>query len=81
VLRVQGKYEEAEEVHRRGLAGYGKALRADHLNTLTKVDNLTAVLQGRGKYEDAEEEMSRRSSCGYEKDPGADHPNTLTCVS
>ncbi|KAJ6196460.1 LOW QUALITY PROTEIN: kinesin light chain [Bipolaris maydis] len=60
----QGKYEEAEAMHRRALEGYEK-----HPNTLTSVSHL-----GQGKYEEAEA-MHRRALEGYEK-----HPNTLTSV-
>lgn len=44
VLQNQGKYEQAEAINRRALAGRAKELGVDHLNTLTSVGNLVSVL-------------------------------------
>jgi tetratricopeptide (TPR) repeat protein len=54
VLSSQGKYKEAEAMHRQALKGYKKVLRRDHLHTLTSVSNLRSVLESQGKYEGAE---------------------------
>jgi Tetratricopeptide repeat len=40
VLQYQGKYEQAEEMNRRALAGYEKVLGVDHPETLTSVNYL-----------------------------------------
>ncbi|OCL04340.1 hypothetical protein AOQ84DRAFT_277133, partial [Glonium stellatum] len=55
VLESQGKYEAAEEMHRRALNGYKKVLGKEHPGTLTSVNNLASVLGSQGKYEAAEE--------------------------
>jgi len=57
VLNSQGKYDEAEAMHRRALDG--------HPSTLTSVGNLASVPRDQGKYEEAEA-MSRRALDGYE---------------
>lgn len=44
VLRFQGKYEAAEEMSRRALAGYEKVLGVEHPSTLTSVNNLVLAL-------------------------------------
>jgi len=41
-------------MNRRALEGREKALRKEHPSTLTSVNNLAFVLQGQGKYEEAE---------------------------
>jgi tetratricopeptide (TPR) repeat protein len=73
LLRYQGKYEAAEEMNRRVLAGSEKVLGRERLDTLTSVGNLASVLQEQGKYEVAEE-MNRRVL-------GVEHPFALTSVS
>jgi tetratricopeptide (TPR) repeat protein len=79
-LWYQGKYEEAEVIDRRALAGYEKVLGVDHPDTLTSVGNLALLLQYQGKYEQAAE-MKRRALAGMKKVQGVDHPNTLANVS
>jgi tetratricopeptide (TPR) repeat protein len=79
VLRDQGKYEEAEKMHRISLEGYEKVLGMEHPDTLVSVNNLALVLRDQGKYE-AAEEMHRRALEGKEKVLGVDHPETLTSV-
>ncbi|KAH0565984.1 hypothetical protein GP486_000611, partial [Trichoglossum hirsutum] len=76
VLVAQGKYKEAEEIHRRVLGEMEKALGKEDPNTLLATSNLGLALQRQGKYEEAEE-MDRRALDGYEKVLGKEHPNTL----
>ena len=57
MLRHQGKYETAEEIHRRAPEGREKALGLEHPFTLASVNNLAG---DRGKYE-AAEDMDRRA--------------------
>ncbi|KAK3612822.1 hypothetical protein LTR22_028443, partial [Elasticomyces elasticus] len=78
-MQEQGQYEAAEEMNRRALKGYEKALGPEHPNTLTSVSNLAEVLRSQGKYE-AAEEMNRRALKGREKALGPEHPSTLTSV-
>ena len=54
VLESQGKYKEAEGMHRRDLEGSEKVLGPEHPDTLTSVNNLGSVLSRQGKYEEAE---------------------------
>ena len=44
ILDGQGKYEEAEAMHRQALAGHKMALGVDHPDTLTSINNLGLVL-------------------------------------
>jgi Tfp pilus assembly protein PilF len=60
VLSSQGKYEEAEAMHRRALEAREKVLGGEHPDTLSSVGNLGRVLSRQGKYEEAEA-MHRRA--------------------
>jgi hypothetical protein len=55
VLKSQGKYEAAEELHRRELDLCKKVLGLEHPKTLTSMNNLALVLESQGKHEAAEE--------------------------
>ena len=54
VLWNQGKYKEAEAIHRQALGLREKVLGREHLETLARKNNLAMVLQSQGKYEEAE---------------------------
>jgi hypothetical protein len=49
VLDSQGKYDEAEGMHRQTLDLMEKVLGREHLSTLTSMNNLAVVLDGQGK--------------------------------
>jgi hypothetical protein len=49
VLQNQGKYEKAEEMNQRALAGYEKVLGLDHPNTLTSVYCLANLLDNKAR--------------------------------
>ena len=66
VLSSQGKYEEAEAMHRRALEAKEKVLGREHPNTLTSVSNLGNVLSSQGKYDEAEA-MHRRDLEAHKK--------------
>jgi Tetratricopeptide repeat len=66
-------------MNRRALEGSEKALRKEHPDTVTSVNNLAIVLQDQGKYEKAET-MNRRVLKGNEKALGKEHSNTLTSI-
>jgi tetratricopeptide (TPR) repeat protein len=55
VLRQQGKYEEAEQMHRQTLDLKKKVLGEEHPSTLGSINNLAEVLRQQGKYEEAEQ--------------------------
>jgi hypothetical protein len=48
VLRRQGKYEQAEEMHRQGLRLGETVLGKEHSSTLTSMHNLATVLSDHG---------------------------------
>ena len=66
VLQEQGKYEVADEMNLRVLAGYEKVLGVEYPFTLASVSNLASLLQDQGKYE-AAEEMNRRALAGMRR--------------
>ena len=72
----QGKYDEAEPLYRRALAGKEEALGPAHPDTLITVNNLANLLSEQGKYDEAEP-MYRRALAGNEEALGPAHPNTL----
>jgi hypothetical protein len=55
-------------------------LREEHSNTLSSMNKLRLVLEGLGKYKEAEL-LQRRALEGSEKVLRVEHPNTLTSVS
>ncbi|KAL4746359.1 P-loop containing nucleoside triphosphate hydrolase protein [Aspergillus terricola var. indicus] len=52
-LFLQGKYEEAESMHRRALRDREKVLGPEHPDTLVSVNNLGWALYQQGKYDEA----------------------------
>ena len=74
-LGDQGKYAEAEAMHRRALAIRLKALGEDHPDTATSYNNLAVTLGSQGKYAEAEA-MHRRALAIRLKALGEDHPDT-----
>jgi Tetratricopeptide repeat len=58
VLRYRGKYEEAEEMHPRAVAGYEKVLGVDHPDTLTSAMRILVF--------DSDHVLSHRWICGLE---------------
>lgn len=78
-LYLRGKYDEAETMHQQALTARESVLGAEHLDTLTSINNLGLVLSRQGKYKEAEI-IHQQALVGRENVLGADHPNTLTCV-
>ena len=70
VLSSQGKYEEAEGMHRRALV-----LGPGHPNTLTSVYNLAFLLHQQQQHK-AASELYQREYHGYTKILGSQHPTT-----
>jgi tetratricopeptide (TPR) repeat protein len=64
----------------RALAGYEKALGAEHMSTLTTVNNLGSLYQKQSKLEKAEQ-MYIQALAGREKALGAEHTLTLHTVN
>ena len=80
VLTGQGKYEQAEEMHRQALGLSETVLGKEHPATLTSMNNLATVLSNQGKYEQAEE-MHRQALGLRETVLGKEHPDTLTSMN
>jgi Tfp pilus assembly protein PilF len=80
VLSNQGKYEDAEAMHRRALEAQEKVLGHDYPHTFTSVDNLGIVLLSQGRYEEAEA-MHRRALERCEELLGHEYPYTPAGVS
>jgi Tfp pilus assembly protein PilF len=57
VLERQGKYEEAEAMHRQAPRGYEKVLGPEHPHALTSVNNIGLVLERQGKYKEADSSL------------------------
>jgi hypothetical protein len=55
VLNNQGKYEQAEEMHRQALGLRDAVLGKGYPSTRTSMNDLAGVLRDQGKYEQAEE--------------------------
>ena len=53
VLQSQGKYDEAEMMHRQALALRETVLGKKHPDTLTSMNNLARMLESQGKYDEA----------------------------
>ncbi|RYO95239.1 hypothetical protein DL764_007724 [Monosporascus ibericus] len=80
VLRSQGKYEEAEQMHRETLELIKAVLGKEHPNTLASMNNLAGVLRSQGKYKEAEQ-MHRQALKLREAVLGRKHPDTLTSMN
>jgi hypothetical protein len=79
VLESQGKYDEAEAMHRRALEGSEKVLGREHPNTLTSVYHLAFLFHRRQHYSTAVG-LYQRAHKGYVKVLGAEHPTTTACL-
>jgi tetratricopeptide (TPR) repeat protein len=66
-------------MYRQTLARQEKVLGPEHPGTLTSMNNLALVLNGQGKYEEAEA-MHRQTLARKEKLLGHEHPDTLGSV-
>jgi hypothetical protein len=79
VLRDRGKkYEEAEEMHRRALAGREKELGENHPYTLTGVYSLAYLYHIQGNTQ-AAQPLHRQTIVGYGTALCPSHPTTLGC--
>ena len=79
LLGEQGKYDEAEPMYRRALAGEEEALGPAHPSTLATVGNLAILFAQQGKLDEAEP-LFRRELAGEEEALGPAHPDTLGTV-
>ena len=71
---AQGKYAEAEPLHKRSLAIWEKALGKEHPDVALSLNNLAALYDSQGKYAEAEP-LHKRSLAIKEKVLGKEHPD------
>jgi tetratricopeptide (TPR) repeat protein len=76
VFARQGRYTEAEEMHRQKLEIRERVLGAEHPDTLWSRHSLAVTLQKLNRYAEAEE-MDRQTLELRERVLGAEHPDTL----
>ncbi|KZP05102.1 TPR-like protein [Athelia psychrophila] len=76
----RGRYDEAEALYRRILAGQEEGLGADHPSTLGTVNNLAVLYRNQGRYTEAEA-LYQRALEGQEQQVGPDHLDTLGTVN
>jgi CHAT domain-containing protein/Tfp pilus assembly protein PilF len=80
VYEEQGKYADAEGLHKRALAIKEKALGKDHPDVANSLNNLAVVYRAQGKYADAEG-FYKRALAIREKALGADHPDVARTLN
>jgi hypothetical protein len=78
VLGRQGKYAEAESMHRQTLATREKVLGVEHPDTLTTVYCLAHLLANQRQYDESIA-LYKRACTGYNATLGSDHPTTRSC--
>jgi Tfp pilus assembly protein PilF len=77
---LQGKYAEAEAMHRQTLQLKETVLGKDHPDTLASMNNLATSLCQQGKYAEAEA-MQQQTLQLKETVLGKDHPDTLASMN
>jgi CHAT domain-containing protein/tetratricopeptide (TPR) repeat protein len=80
VYEEQGRYAEAEGIHKRALAIREKALGTDHPDVAQSLHNLGVVYNDQGKYAEAEGQFKRALAI-REKALGARHPLVADTLS
>jgi hypothetical protein len=78
VLGNQGKYEEAEAMHRQTLAMPEKVLGKEHPDTLTSVYCFAHLLANQYQHEESTE-LYERACAGYSTVLGKNHRTTSAC--
>ena len=76
---AQGRYDEAEELYGRALAGSEEELGPKHPKILTIIMNLGNVYRFQGRYNEAKE-LYERALAGSEETLGPKHLKTLTII-
>ncbi|KAI1667981.1 TPR protein [Pyrenophora tritici-repentis] len=79
VLHFQGKYKEAEKLHRQVIEGYAK-LPGEQRYTLRGMSQLATVVEHQGRYEEAET-LHRQALRGLEEVLGGQHMDVFGCMS
>ncbi|KZP22596.1 TPR-like protein [Athelia psychrophila] len=76
----RGRYDEAETLFQKALAGRERQFGRDHPNTLNTVNDLGVLCEQQGKRAEAEM-LYQRALAGKERQLGGDHPSTLGTVN
>ena len=79
-LNDQGRYAEAQELHRNTMEIEGRVLGDDHPETLLSMSYLANSLLGQGRYAEAEE-LQRRTLEVQRRVLGKEHPDTLALTT
>lgn len=79
-LADQGKFGEAEPLHREALEACRRFLGNEHPNTLASISNIALFLNEFGKSAEAEP-LYREALEAERRILGSDHPNTLNSIS
>ncbi|KAJ6090103.1 Tetratricopeptide-like helical [Penicillium sp. IBT 16267x] len=77
--RLEGQWEEAEELFMQVMETRKTKLGADHPDTLTSMANLASTYRSQGRWEEAEQLFVQVMEARKTK-LGADHPSTLTSM-
>ncbi len=75
--QAQGKYPEAEPLHKRALAIREKTLGPEHPDLALSLNNLAMLYHDQGKYSEAEP-LHKRALAIWEKALGPNHPYVAT---
>jgi tetratricopeptide (TPR) repeat protein len=78
--RLEGRWEEAEQLFMQVMETCKTKLGADHPSTLTSIANLASTFCNRGRWEEAEQLFMQVIETSKTK-LGADHPSTLTFMA
>ncbi|MGO9485481.1 MAG: CHAT domain-containing tetratricopeptide repeat protein [Rhodomicrobium sp.] len=76
LYQAQGRYGEAEPLHKRAIAAFERVLGKERSETLTSVNNLASLYHEQGRYGEAES-LYRRVLEASERTLGREHPDTL----
>jgi len=77
---AQGRYTEAEPLHKRALAIREKALGPEHPDVAQSLNNLAVLYKAQGRYTEAEP-LYRRSLAIREKALGPEHPDVALSLN
>ncbi len=80
LYRAQGRYAEAEPLHRRSLTIREKALGPDHSDVGQSLNNLALLYEAQGRYADAEP-LYRRALSINDRALGPNHPSVGTTLN
>jgi CHAT domain-containing protein len=79
LYHAQGRYGEAEPLHKRALEAEERVLGKDHSQTLLSLNNLAGLYYAQGRYDEAEP-LFKRTIEAEERVLGKDHPQTLASL-